>query len=39
MKRLEPIDVQEHVIDIYRDWPVSTRKTRPGPHGEHRPVA
>ena len=31
MKSLEPIDVQGRAIDIYKDWSISTRKTRPGP--------
>lgn len=31
MKKLEPIDVRNHVIDIYKDWSISIRETRPGP--------
>ncbi len=31
MKKLEPIDMRKHVIDVTKDWSISARATRPGP--------
>jgi quercetin dioxygenase-like cupin family protein len=31
MKRIEPIDVRRHSLDIYKDWSISARERKPGP--------